>query len=172
MDNLIDYADFKKDIENGFSELISEFDLELVCVRGGLYILRGANCILKFTFDRGDVFCEFKEPSDNIHTLGYGVFQVLKFLHSDVKTNGSYINPTSQLLKYAKVICEYLKNVLNGDFSWLSAFLKSQSEYKKTINYIFDELNYYHPIARKMRSGDISWEQDFQNYLKENNIEL
>ncbi|WP_439698120.1 hypothetical protein ACFGVS_07640 [Mucilaginibacter sp. AW1-7] len=171
MDNLIDYADFKKDIANGFSELISEFDLELILIRNGLYILRGKNCILKFTFDRGDVFCEFKKTSDDIHTLGYGVFPVLKFLHSAVKINISY-DPGLQLLEYAKVISEHLKNVLNGDFSWLNEFLNSESELNKIMGYILENLSYHHPISKKMRSGDESWKQDFQKYIQENNIEL
>ena len=171
MDNLIDYADFKKDIANGFLELISEFDLELILIRNGLYVLRGENCILKFTFDRGDVFCEFKKTSDDIHTLGYGVFEVLKFLYSTVKINISY-DPRLQLLEYAKMISENLKNVLNGDFSWLNEFLKSESEFNKIVSYIFKNLNYHHPISGKMRIGDMSWKQDFQKYTQENNIEL
>jgi len=173
MDPLTNYHGFKEDIETVFKDLISEFDLKLIEPSEGLFLLRGEKCDLKFTYDRGDLVCSFKQPGDYIFNPGYQVWPVYRYLYpvkeTAVKfTNGDWGTPKQQLSGYSKVIQDHLKNILEGDFSWLVDYSMKVNEESRLTMFVFS-LDRNHPISKKFWSGDNSWKVDAENYLKQTN---
>ncbi len=51
-----------------------------------------------------------------------------------------------------------LKNILNGDFSWLKDFLKKQEREDKLSSFVIRKLGMDNPISKKFWGGDISWQ--------------
>ncbi len=60
MDLITNYHGFKQDIESAFKNLIEEFNLKLTEPYEGEYLLTGKRCIIKITYDRGQIGCAFK----------------------------------------------------------------------------------------------------------------
>lgn len=167
MDALINYPEFEQDIKDAFKELMIEFTLTLLKLSDASYLLKGEKCNIRFNYDRGDVFCDFKQPHEDFSRPGYGVFEVSSFLNPDEIIERVY-DPRLQLSEYSRVIKLRLKNVLNGDFSWL----RDLSMLNKTISFALKNFNYYNPIRVKMRAGDKTWKIDVENYLNEHKIIL
>jgi len=175
MDLLRNYRDFTKDIFDGFQSLRNEFDMRLITPSEGLYVLHNDKCGIKFTYDRGDVSCAFLRRSDSLYDYGYLVGSVFRYLHPDkIHDNDSVreYDRRKQIFDYAKVINDHLKNVLEGDFTWLDGFLKNQDEWNKPLDFVLRNLPYEHPISKKLWSGDQSWRNDLQQYLNQNNIKI
>jgi hypothetical protein len=173
MDLLTNYPAFIQDIEDSFKDLIQEFHLKLLELHEGCYLLEGARCNIRFTYDRGDISCHFKQVSEYQDSPGYGVWAVYRFLYplkeASNKTERVY-DSKLQLIEYSDVV-KKLKTVLAGDFSWLSNFVKKEEKENKTLNFILS-LDSENPISKKFWSQDISWQQDIEKYLNENNISL
>ena len=167
MDLLINYPEFEQDIKDAFRELTIEFALTFLKLSDSSYLLKGEKCNIRFNYDRGDVFCDFKQPHEDFSKPGYGIFEILNFLNPDEITERVY-DPRLQLFEYSRVIKLRLNNVLNGDFSWL----RGLSMLNKTISFVLKNFNYHNPIRVKMRAGDETWKIDIGNYLNENKIIL
>jgi hypothetical protein len=174
MDIVTNYRAFRQDIESSFKDLIQEFDLELIEPYEGYYLLLGAKCNIRITYDRGDISCQFKQISEPKDTPGYSIWAVYKFLcplkEAADKSERTY-NAKLQLVENSNMV-KNLKNVLNGDFSWLKDFIKKQERENKISSFVISNLNMDNPISKKFWSGDVSWQQDIEKYLHENNINL
>lgn len=173
MDLLTNYPAFKRDIEDGFKDLITEFDLKLVELTEGSYLLKGIKCNIRFNYDRGDISCDFKQVSEYQNSPGYGVWAVYKFLFPLKEAAGKserIYDARLQLVEYSGIV-RNLKNVLSGDFSWLKGFVKEREKENKVLNFVL-HLDYNNPIKKKFWAGDLSWQQDVEKYLTENNIIL
>lgn len=174
MDLLITYPNFKRDIEEAFQDLIEQFRLKLLELHEGSYLLKGAACNIKFGYDRGDTVCQFKQVAESYDTPGYSVLAVFKFLSPSKEAFSKHeriYDPRLQLIEYANMVRD-LKNVLNGDFSWLKDFIERQEREDKLSLFVIGNLSMDNPILKKFWSGDISWKQDIENYLRENNLSL
>lgn len=173
MDLLTNYRAFRQDIEDSFKDLIQEFHLKLVEPYEGYYLLLGTKCNIRFTYDRGDISCQFKQISEPRDSPGYSVWAVYKFLwplkEAADKSERTY-DAKLQLVQNSNMI-KNMKNVLNGDFSWLKDFAKKQEREDKISLFIID-LSLDNPISKKFWGGDASWQQDIEKYLNENNISL
>lgn len=173
MDLLTNYPDFKRDIEDSFKDLIQEFDLTLVELTEGCYLLKGPKCNIRITYDRGDITCDFKQISEYQNSPGYGVWAVCKFLYplkAVSKKSERIYDAKLQLVENSNIVKD-LRNVLNGDFSWLKDFVKGRERENKILNFIL-HLDYNHPISIKFWVGDLSWQQDVEKYLNDNHIIL
>jgi hypothetical protein len=173
MDNLINYTGFRQDIEAGFSDLIRDFNLEIITPYEGCYILHGEKCNIKFVYDRGDLDCGFLQISDSIYQPSYHVGLVCKYLYPQKEpTINDSINRDNKtkISGYAKIITLKLQNVLGGDFTWLADFLTEQNRINKLYAFAFKNFDGNNPILKKFWSNDESWQDDLKNYLKQNNI--
>ena len=66
-----------------------------------------------------------------------------------------------------------LPTVLNGDFSWYNKQKNSDLYERKLVGVILGKnIDYDHPISKKFWSGDKSWRQDIETFIKENGINL
>lgn len=173
MDLIINYPTFRQDIKDNFKDLIQEFDLKIIELHEGCYLLKGIKCNIRFTYDRGDISCHFKQVSDYQDSPGYNVWAVFKHLYPSKEvsdnTKESY-DAKLQLLEYSNIVKD-LKSVLNGNFWWLGDFLQKEKRANKLLNYVLslDSENF---ISKKFWSGDISWQQDIEKYVNQNNINL
>ena len=173
MDLLTNYPAFKKDILDSFESLIQEFDFKLLELHEGCYLLKGTHCNLRFTYDRGDINCDFKHANEYQDSPGYSVEAVYKFLFplkEATGKSGRIYDAKLQLMGLSHTI-EHLKNVLNGDFSWLNDFVNRRDRENRVFQFVLS-LGYNNPIQQKLWAGDLSWQQDIQKYLDENNIIL
>lgn len=118
-------SEFKIDIEDYFKNLINEFSLVLANPFEGTFTLRGSKCSLIFNYDRGETYCAFK-PTMTESSTTYPVDFVYKFLHPDkLLSNRSvddYYNPQLRLTDFANMIESGMKQILNGDFSWVESY--------------------------------------------------
>ncbi|WP_426671839.1 hypothetical protein ACPPVU_11435 [Mucilaginibacter sp. McL0603] len=174
MDLIINYRGFDNDIRNSFKDLIVEFHLELMELSEGSYLLKGESCNLRFTYDRGDIACDLKQPFDIEDSPGYNIWQVYRFLYPDkskLEHKERLYDKKLQLLEHAEIIQENLKDVLSGNFSWLNKFMEDKKKEDKIFSIAFD-LDYEHPIKIKLRQGDLTWRDDIEKYLIANNIVL
>jgi len=173
MDIVTNYRGFRQDVEDSFKDLIQEFDLKLIEPYEGYYLLLGTKCVIRIAYDRGDISCQFKQISEPRDSPGYSVWAVYKFIwplkEAADKSERTY-DAKLQLVENANMV-KNLKNVLNGDFSWLKDFLKKQEKENKMLDFIL-HLDYNNPIKQKFWAGDLSWQEDIEKYLDENNINL
>lgn len=173
MDVVTNYRGFRQDVEDSFKDLIEEFDLKLVEPYEGYFLLSGTKCVIRIAYDRGDISCQFKQISEPRDSPGYSVWAVYKFLRPSqaaVDKSERIYDAKLQLVENSNMVTN-LKNVLNGDFSWLKDFLKKQEKENKIVDFIL-HLDYHNPIASKFWRGDPSWQNDIEKYLMENKIEL
>ena len=171
IDILTEYPVFKQDIEDSFKDLIKEFEVKLLELHRGCYLLEGEKCSIRFTYDRGDVSCHFKQPSEYKDSPGYNVWAVSKFLYSTKESSKIIFDARSQLFEYLDIIQSKLKNVLRGDFSWLTDFTKEKERENKILDFVLG-LDNDNLIKKKFWKGDLSWQEDIDRYLNENNIKL
>jgi hypothetical protein len=174
MDLLINYPEFKQEIEHSFHDLIIMFNLNLKELHEGSYLLEGLKCNIRFTYDRGDIFCDFKQPHEYQDSPGYGVWAVYKFLDPQkelIEKSERIYDTKLQLRYFSNLIQNNLENVLKGDFSWLKDFLKERERRNKMLN-IALHLDRENPIAKKFWKGDQTWQNDIEEYVKENKINL
>jgi hypothetical protein len=197
MDVLYNYPEFVNDIKEAFEDLIIEFDLNFEQIYEGRYILKGKYTVLVFNYDRGDIFCEIRplvdEPiikrtkifglfetkstthKETYNTIGCSIYGVFRYIYpSDSFLEGKerIYNPKLQLVESAKLISAKLRHIMGGDFSWLPGYLEKTDHTDKLLKYVLSNLNYEHPIKKKFWSGDITWERDVEDHLKENQITL
>jgi hypothetical protein len=173
MDVVTNYRGFRQDIEDSFRDLIQEFDLKIVEPYEGYYLLLGSMCIIRITYDRGDISCQFKQISEFRDSPGYSVWAVYKFLWPDkeaAEKSDRIYDPKLQLIENSNMV-KNMKNVFNGDFSWLNNFIKLEERDNKIFDFVmhFDCDN---PIKKKIWDGDASWQEDIEKYLHDNNINL
>jgi len=174
MDLLITYPNFKRDIEYAFHDLIEEFHLKLLELGEGSYLLKGTTCNIRFGYDRGDTVCQFKQVTESYSSPGYSVLAVFKSLCPTKEASNKHeriYDARLQLLEYANMV-RNLKSVLNGDFSWLKEFIEKQEREDKLSLFVVSKLDMNNPISKKFWSGDMSWQQDLESYLRENNLSL
>jgi hypothetical protein len=175
MDILRNYPTFRKDIENVFSPLIQEFHLKSLELYDGCYLLKGSKCSLRFTFDRGDISCQFKHQYGDPKAPGFDVISLYRFLYpirkhkTDTEPNYNYKYQLSGLLE---IIQKHFKNVMNGDFSWLTAFLEHENSESKLSRFVLTQLSSDHPIAQKFWGADETWKDDLKQYLLDNNLKI
>ena len=175
MDLLHTYPNFSNDITKAFHGLIDEFHLELLNPSEGLYLLKGDNCKLRFTFDRGDISCQIKQSGDMDDGAGHVVYLVYRHLfpyEANSENKDRVYDFLFQLQYDAQIVEKYLKPVMNGDFSWLPSFLAEEDYENKLIWYVISNLHNDNPIQRKFWACDVSWKIDLESYLKERNIKL
>ena len=174
MDLIINYPGFDTDIRNTFKDLIEEFHLELIELSEGSYLLSGELCNIRFTYDRGDIACDFKQPFDKKDCQGYSIWQVYRFLYP-TKSSSEYTervyDAKQQLFECADMIKKNLKIILNGDFAWLGDFLANKKREDKIFSIAFN-LRYDHPIREKLRTGDLTWCDDIEKYIAEKHIKI
>ncbi len=124
MDLLRDYDGFQKDIEVAFTDLIQAFNLKLISPFEGCYVLKGEKCNIKFTFDRGDIFCCFLQVSESYYADGHNIYLIYRILFPYRDSGGKEIrtvfSPKDQITGCAEFISDNLTSVLYGDFSWLN----------------------------------------------------
>lgn len=175
MDVLTNYPEFARDIKASLEGLINDYGFVLFEVYDGCYELRNLKCTFRLTYDRGDISCNIKYPFSKDNQYGYGVCSVFKYLfpndNSEIE-NEPVCDPRLQLSKYSKIIKKYLMTIVNGDFSWVDGYLIEQKHFENRIKFIREQLEYNHPIKQKFLNGDISWQKDLDNYLKEHGMKL
>lgn len=166
--------DFGQSIRFHFKDLITEFNLRFdkPYADGDAFLLEGEKCDLRFTYDRGETGCAFKQKNQRFNP-GYQVDFVCQFLHpfdriSDERTT-DYYNPDLVLAWYASIIQNDLKNVLQGDFSWLNDYILKKDMHRY-LGFLALSLEYDHPIHRKFIKGDATWYADAENYAFDNNL--
>ncbi|MDP9077574.1 MAG: hypothetical protein M3O71_09150 [Bacteroidota bacterium] len=167
--------DFEQSIQVYFQDLIEEFNLELIkpYESNDIFLLKGGKCDIRFTYDRGETGCAFIPKTSQLFNPSYRVDFVYKFLYpfggfSDLVTS-NYYDPKIQLSWYASIIQNDLKNVLNGDFSWLNDYI-----IKEDMHGYLTELALClasnHPIHKKFVNGDPTWMADAKKYALDNNF--
>jgi hypothetical protein len=120
MNSKINYAGFDQDIREAFSPLMEEYSFVFREIWEGCYELENEHCILKFTFDQGDINCNIRQPKSD-DRIGEGVYPVLRFLSPDdeaLKRSRTY-DFMDTLNEYAAILSTSLHRVLEGDFSWI-----------------------------------------------------
>ncbi|SRR6266536_2630266 len=174
MDILINYPEFEGDIKECFSKIIVKYDFKFSRVYEGCYTLNNGKCLLKFTYDRGEVACNIKQPGDATETAGYNVLSVYRFLYPDDTTYNKkdWGTPHEQLSEYADALSGKLKNILMGDFSWEGKYASRQNQLSKMIKFVRNNLDRTDPIYQKFYNDDVGWINDLKSYLEENNISL
>lgn len=166
--------DFAQSIQLHFKDLISEFNLRLVKPYGGddHFLLEGEKCDLRFIYDRGETCCAFEQKNQKLNH-GYQVDFVCRFLHpfdriSDEGTS-NYYDAKIQLSWYASIIQNDLKNVIQGDFSWLNEYIKKKDMHGFLISLTFS-LEKGHPLRKKFDRNDETWQPDAEKYAFDNNF--
>ena len=174
MNSLINYSEFEIDIKNAFKKIIDDFNLILLELQEGRFLLKGLKCNLRFTYDRGDVFCGFLQPEEtNLDRSSYNVWTIYRFLYPDDIDNSERVyDPKDQLIEIAALIDKKLRNILFGDFSWLSEFLIKEAYEKKLTKFVLNKLDYNDSITRKFWKGDFTWKQDVEKLIVEKGITL
>ncbi len=173
MDTTMNYPGFDRDIKDAFAPLVKEYAFIFFKVYDGCYELKNPHCILRFTYDRGDVSCNIRQVL-SVDPYGDGVFPILRYLSPKDETFGKekLYDPRLILFEYAEILRTKLKNVIQGDFSWLGGFLKQKERTSKLIGFIWDTADKNSPIYIKFKNGDMSWQKDLEEYLLKNNITL
>lgn len=173
MENLITYRNFKKDIQEGFHEIINKFNFSTKEVREGKYELVNEYCIISFTYDRGDIFCDIQRSGSD--EKAFGVFEVFKFLYPNCNLTKELSTrvwkPREQIFRYAFLILEKLTGILQGDFSWENSLILKDEWNKKLMGFLHT-LDNNHPLNQKFWNGDPNWKSEVEGYLKENHIIL
>lgn len=168
-------SDFEQNIQIYFKDLIEEFNLQLVrpYENADAFLLKGEKCDILFGYDRGETGCHFIPKTGQQFNPGYRVDLVYKFLYpsggiSDMGTS-DYYDPKVQLSWYASIIQNDLKNVLNGDFTWLNDYIikKDMHGYLTALALCLDN---NHPIHKKFVNGDPTWWADAKKYAVDNNF--
>lgn len=175
MDVITNYPEFARDIKASFEELTSDYNFVLFEVYDGCYELRNLKCILRFTYDRGDISCNIKNPFSKYNQFGYAVYSVFRYIFPNENPkieNESDYDPRLQLFNYSKIIKKYLIKIVNGDFSWVEGYLVEQKRFGNKIKFIREQLEHNNPIKEKFLNGDISWQKDLDNYLEKHGIKL
>ena len=171
MDRLTNYIGFEDDIKNAFYEIILKYNFVFSKINNGNYLLSNGKCQLNFTYDRGEVVCNIKHPMNENKITGYNVFSVFNYLFPNDEKN-IMKSPYEQLIEYADILGGKINNILIGDFSWESGYLKEQETLNKLIKFIWNEIDCNDPIYIKFKTGDLSWVSDLNNYLKQRSIVL
>ena len=176
MDLLRNYPEFREDIEIEFHDLMSEFNLKLISPFEGCYLLIGEKCKIKFTYDRGDVSCNFLQILDLPYDRGYNIPLVYRYLYPDDQHNNGIEERVfvvkTEIKNLSSLVNNKLKRVLNGDFTWLEGFNKEMGQEDKLSLFVLFQLDVNNPIRRKFRNGDYTWRNELVEYLKKNNISL
>lgn len=156
MDSVTNYFNFGRDIKNAFGLLINAFDFNFYEVYEGCYELKNQRCVLRFTFDRGDISCNIKQFQSK-DPYGYGIYPILRYLFKDDKflSKGKIYDSQLQLIEYADIIDSKLKSLLKGDFSWLDGYLASNEKLNKMIAFIWNNIDKSAPIYIKFKAGDM-----------------
>lgn len=172
MDLVMTYPNFNVDIVDSFKNIIGKWKFVFVFVYEGCYELKNGICILRFTYDRGDVSCTIRKNGEE--GFGYSVSSVFRYLNpnSNIPIVKEVEEPRAQLMAIADVVENYFASILEGDFSWLSGYLESQVKLNKMISYVWRNVDSKTELYNKFRSGDESWIKDLENFLIDNNISL
>ncbi|HMH33196.1 MAG TPA: hypothetical protein VK543_09220 [Puia sp.] len=173
MDTTINYSGFDRDINEAFAPIIQEFSFGFNKIYEGCYELGNSKCILRFTFDRGDVACNIRKVGSPELTEE-GVFPILSYLFPEFNDSDDekIYDARLQLFKYAEIIASKLKNVIQGDFSWLKGYIEEKNKFEKLIHFVWNDLDKNSSIYKKFAAGDVAWIKDLKEFLQKNDINL
>jgi hypothetical protein len=175
MDPLISYEDFKTDIMEACQFIIGDLGFSLKELHQGCYELRGEKCSFMFSFDRGEIFCKLLIPNHSVAKSGYNIYSVLLLLCPGLDSclfEKRVLNYRRQLFQYSSLIILFLNDIINGDLSWVSRYSEKEEALNLKIKYVLQKLDFNSVIYQKLRSGDKSWEQDLDTFLKINKVHL
>ncbi|MBU3823148.1 hypothetical protein KO566_13880 [Flavobacteriaceae bacterium XHP0103] len=165
------YKEFPQDVLDSFSPLIEKHNLSKK-IRGDHFVeLTGEKVVLQFAFDRGDLYCEIKKPSDNFK---FAIWQVYEFLfpNSQIKIESKEY-PKADLKFYCELLNKEMESIMLGDFSWYNR-LRKETEYESSLISVIlgPEMDYEHPISQKFWNGDKTWKSDIEDFIKQKGIKL
>ncbi|MGI8600710.1 MAG: hypothetical protein ACR2KB_15765 [Chitinophagaceae bacterium] len=179
------YPDFPKDSIEAFKNLTVKYNLQPTV--DGICSVSFDNefCRLNFNMDRYDLqgllFPKqgllFKKTDD----FSFGITQIANLLYPDhnladscPKTTYGDKQAIRQLLFwYANLVEKCLETVLAGNFSWYDKQKATDLYERKLVGVILGKyIDYEHPISKKFWSGDTSWRQDIETFIKNNDIKL
>src|SRR5581483_500132 len=102
MDVLINYTGFEEDIKELFYKIIIEYNFSFCRIYDGCYTLDNGKCLLKFTYDRGEVACNIKHPGDANEIVGYNALALYRYLYPENVTydKKDWGTPREQLSEY------------------------------------------------------------------------
>ena len=179
------YPDFPKDAFEAFHNLTSKYKLKPTA--DGICSVNFDNqyCRLNFNMDRYDLqgllFRKTGLLSKKTDDFSFGISSIANLLEpnhnfADTYPKTSYGDKKAirQLLFwYADLIEKCLPTVLNGDFSWYDKQKNADLYERKLVGVILGKhIDYEHPISKKFWSGDKSWRQDIETFIKDNDIKI
>lgn len=161
----MDTIQFKQDIIKGFDTLINTYKLEIIEESDFRILLKGNTYSVGIAYDARDLCTNiyFKDKDNNI----YDLWRLLRYLciwqEWDFFKNKN-INNGSELYIVGLFVSSNIKKLIKNGFSWKDSFFN----YEKRINEIYKklfELGENHPIYRKYKENDPSWEADILELL-------
>ena len=128
---------------------------------------------------QGLLFRKQVSPSNELEDFSFSISAIANLLCPD--HNLAFTSPKTTygdkdsirqfLFWYADLIENCLATVLVGDFSWYDKQKDDDLYQKKLIAVLLGKhIDYEHPISKKFRSGDKSWRQDIETFIKDNDI--
>ncbi len=173
---------FKDIILNTFKDIISEFNFSVETDYNKVFEevqFYNDNCILRFTSDMGYILCDFADPAEKsiidknekkpgvIHKYNfYPLFSVWKFLYqNDTESfDCKGVDIKDQPLIIKRLILDRFKNILNGDFSWTTAYKINDTRLSNKIEYMMTHWDIDNPVRIKFNKGNSDWEKAFDDY--------
>ena len=169
------YPNFEKEVIRVFAGLMNRYNLEAISLSNNHFSevrLKNNNCIIKFTYNMGEVGCSFINPKA-ISGI-YPIYPIWSFLYpNDQKEYGLHeFDFEKQLYFLADLISERFAHILMGDFSWVNDFENKNHYLSKQIEFIMNKLENDSPIKAKFWNADLSWKEDLRDYINSKHINI
>ncbi|MET0393315.1 MAG: hypothetical protein ABW019_09245 [Chitinophagaceae bacterium] len=163
------YPGFEEKIITVFKPIIEKYQFEPKFLSADSFStlhLENPYCIIRFTYDIGEVGCVFINPRTNTNAV-YPAYSVLEYLFPTDKENfrSADWDVDVQVHHFFRLIESRLRNVLNGDFSWTEAYQNNSRLISSRIAFVMNNFTHSHSIVQKFWNADPSWESDLDAYL-------
>lgn len=179
------YPDFPKDAIEAFQNLTTKCKLKPT-VKGICSVnFDNKFCRLNFNMDRYDLqgllFRKQGLLIKKTDDFSFGISEIANLLCPNHNLADTYPKTTygdkqairQLLFWYADLAEKCLTTVLTGDFSWYEKQKSDDLYQRKLVGVILEkQIDHEHPISKKFWSGDKSWRQDIETFIKDNNIKL
>lgn len=179
------YSEFPNDAIEAFQNLINKYNLRPTVHGICSIIFDNKFCRLNFNMDRydlqGQLFRKQVSPYKEIDEFSFSISAIANLLCPDHNLADTFPKTTYGdkksirhfLFWYANLIEGCLTTVLSGNFNWYDKLKKDNLYQRKLIGVMLGKhIDYEHPISKKFRSGDNSWRQDIEKFIRDNDIQL
>ncbi len=168
------YKEFPEDVLTAFEIIIKMHKLS-VEIREDYYVgLSNGHVEISFSFDKGDLYSEICRKNDD---YSFAIYQVYKHLYGNMAEDnyqrsnigGKQLGyPKTDLVWFAKLFENELSSILIGNFEWYQE-LRTEKEYEKQLVAVVlgPHLPHPNPMSKKYWSGDPTWRQDVEKFIKE-----